>query len=261
MSDLLKTTLLGLFFGTFGTSIGGLLGVKFKNTSDKFLSFILSFASGLMTAIVCFDLIPEALKIANIPSTIIGIVFGIICMMLCEILVDKKFNEKDKNDRKKRNELKKISNAEKDRKSLLRTGIIVSIGLAIHNFPEGLAIGSGFEASLKLGYSLAVAICIHDIPEGISMAVPMKNGGMSKIRVMFYVVLSGVTTGVGAFFGKIIGGISTNVISMCLAFAGGAMLYIISEELIPESNKLYNGKVATIGNLIGVILGLLAVSI
>ena len=61
--------------------------------------------------------------------------------------------------------------------NLLKTGIIVSIGLAIHNFPEGLAIGSGFEASIKLGYSLALAICLHDIPEGISMGVPMKNGG------------------------------------------------------------------------------------
>lgn len=69
--------------------------------------------------------------------------------------------------------------------NLLKTGIIVSIGLAIHNFPEGLAIGSGFEASLKLGLSLAIAICLHDIPEGISMAVPMKNGGMKISKVIF----------------------------------------------------------------------------
>lgn len=100
----------------------------------------------------------------------------------------------------------------KDNNSLLKTGIIVSIGLAIHNFPEGLAIGSGFEASLKLGLSLAVAICLHDIPEGISMAVPMKNGGMKKSKVIFYVILSGITTGIGAFFGAIIGSISQEII-------------------------------------------------
>ncbi len=247
MSDLLRVTLLGLFFGTFGTTLGGIIGIKFKNPSNKFLSFILSFASGLMTAILSFDLIPEALKISSVLNVTIGIILGIICMVVCNILVDKKF---------------KIDNSKIDTKrELLRTGIITSIGLAIHNFPEGLAIGSGFGASLTLGYSLAIAICIHDVPEGISMAVPMKNGGMKSSRVLFYVILSGITTGIGAFVGKIIGGISQDVISICLTFAAGAMLYIVSGELIPESNTLNKGKWPTIGIIIGFILGLIAVNI
>ena len=133
--------------------------------------------------------------------------------------------------------------------------------MAIHNFPEGLAIGSGFGASLTLGYSLAIAICIHDIPEGISMAVPMKNGGMKAPKVLYYVILSGVTTGIGALIGKIIGGISQDVIAVCLSFAAGAMLYIVSGELIPESNKIYEGKASTIGTIIGFVLGLIAVNI
>lgn len=108
---------------------------------------------------------------------------------------------------------------------------MVSIGLAIHNFPEGLAIGSGFGASLTLGYSLAIAICLHDIPEGISMSVPMKNGGMHPLKVVFYVILSGITTGVGAFFGALVGGISKEIIAMCLSFAAGAMLYIVSRRI------------------------------
>lgn len=244
--DIIKTTLLGLFFGTFGTTLGGIIGIKFKNPSKKFLSFILSFASGLMTAILSFDLIPEALKISSIPNAVIGILLGIICMIACNVIVDKKF---------------KIPPTTDTQKNLLRTGIITSIGLALHNFPEGLAIGSGFGASITLGYSLAVAICIHDIPEGISMAVPMKNGGMNPSKVLFYVILSGITTGVGAFVGKIIGGISDNVISICLTFAAGAMLYIVSGELIPESNTLYKGKFPTLGNIIGFILGLIAVNI
>lgn len=244
--DIIKTTLLGLFFGTFGTTLGGIIGIKFKNPSKKFLSFILSFASGLMTAILSFDLIPEALKISSIPNAVIGILLGIICMIACNVIVDKKF---------------KMPTTTDTQKNLLRTGIITSIGLALHNFPEGLAIGSGFGASLTLGYSLAVAICIHDIPEGISMAVPMKNGGMNPSKVLFYVILSGITTGVGAFVGKIIGGISDNVISICLTFAAGAMLYIVSGELIPESNTLYKGKFPTLGNIIGFILGLIAVNI
>ena len=68
-------------------------------------------------------------------------------------------------------------------------------------------------------------------PEGISMAVPMKNGGMNPIRVVFYVILSGITTGIGAFFGAIIGSISQEIISICLSFAAGAMLYIVSRRI------------------------------
>ena len=241
MENILKTTLLGLFFGTFGTTIGGIIGVLFKRNSNKFLSFILSIASGLMTAIVCFELVPEALQISNVYTVLLGIVVGIILMIFCDIIVEKKFSKV------------KISN-KKD--TLLKTGIIVSIGLAIHNFPEGLAIGSGFEASIKLGYSLAIAIALHDIPEGISMAVPMKNGGMSAHKVILYVILSGITTGIGAFFGAIIGGISNGIIAICLAFAAGAMLYIVSGELIPESNSLYKGKLPALGNIAGFILGL-----
>ena len=247
MSEIIKTTLIGLFFGTFGTTIGGIIGVTFKRTSNKFLSFVLAFASGLMLSIICFDLIPEAMQIASIVNVLIGIILGIIAMIICDILVQKKFNSDNI----------KIKNSN----SLLKTGIIVSIGLALHNFPEGLAIGSGFEASIALGYSLAIAICLHDIPEGISMAVPMKNGGMNKLKVIFYVLLSGVTTGIGAFFGALVGGISEDVISMCLSFAAGAMLYIVSGELIPESNKLYKGRMTAIGNILGFILGMIAMSL
>ena len=250
MDTLLKTTLIGLFFGTFGTTLGGIIGTKFKNTSNKFLSFILSFASGLMIAIVCFELIPEAMQIANIAMVILGIAVGIIAMILCDICVDKKF---------------KLSTTKRNTKSvkdnLLKTGIIVSIGLAIHNFPEGLAIGSGFESSIKLGLSLAIAICFHDIPEGISMAVPMKNGGMSSTKVIYYVVLSGITTGIGAFCGALVGEISQDIIAICLAFAAGAMIYIVSGELIPESNKLYHGRMTAIGNMIGFLIGVFAMNI
>ena len=242
MNEILRTTLLGLFFGTFGTTIGGIFGIVIKRNSNKCLSFILSFASGLMMAVICFDLIPEALGISSIYGVIFGVLIGIISMIFCDVIVQKKFNTKrysSKND-------------------LLKTGIIVSIGLAIHNFPEGLAIGSGFEASLRLGLGLAIAICLHDIPEGISMAVPMKNGGMKKSKVIFYVILSGITTGIGAFFGAIVGSISEDVIAICLSFAAGAMLYIVSGELIPESNKLYKGRMSAIGNMLGFIIGIFA---
>lgn len=225
-----------------------------------------------MTAIICFELIPEALEIANLIVVILGIVLGIIMMIICDIFVDNLFQKRYKNantiNSKSYNNKKLITKGknidcdnEKKKINLLKTGMIVSIGLAIHNFPEGLAIGSGYEASVRLGLSLAIAICFHDIPEGISMAVPMKNGGMKPSKVIYYVVLSGITTGVGAFFGAIVGGISQEIIALCLAFSAGAMIYIVSGELTPESSKLYQGRMSAIGNLIGFIIGVFAMNI
>ena len=92
MENIINTTILGLFFGTIGTTVGGIIGCTIKNTSNKFLSFILSFAAGLMMSVICFDLIPEALEISNITQTIIGIILGIIAMIFCDVIVDKKFN-------------------------------------------------------------------------------------------------------------------------------------------------------------------------
>lgn len=162
MNELLKITLVGLFFGTFGTMIGGIIGVSFKETSNRFLSFILSLASGLMLSIVCFDLIPESLEMSNVTGTILGVLLGVFCMIFCDAIVQKKFSVGAHCIRPKK---EKIYNIGTYNASLLKTGMIVSIGLALHNFPEGLAIGSSFDASIKLGYALAIAICIHDIPE------------------------------------------------------------------------------------------------
>jgi len=89
---MLEISLLGLFFGTIGTTIGGVIGIFSKSHSNKFLSFILAFASGLMLAVVSFDLIPEAMEISSIMNVMIGIIAGIMVMIACDILVQKKFN-------------------------------------------------------------------------------------------------------------------------------------------------------------------------
>ena len=113
MNDLLRVTLLGLFFGTFGTNLGGIIGVVLRKPSQKFLSFILSFASGLMTSIVSFDLIPEALNISKVTSVILGILLGIICMLICNQIVDKKFNNS------------KYMHMDTSKGNLLKAGIII----------------------------------------------------------------------------------------------------------------------------------------
>lgn len=234
----------GLIFGIAGTSLGGLIGAFLKINKEKYLSFILEFAAGLMTAIICFDLIPETLNIVSISTCIIGIFIGIISMIYCNKIVNDYVRKKLTTD--------KLTN----KTSMFRTGIIIAIGLAIHNFPEGLAIGAGFEASNSLGLKLAIAIALHDVPEGISISLPLKTSGTSKIKSILITTLSGLTTGIGAFFGVIIGNVSQSLIGLSLSFAAGAMLYIVTCELIPESKKRYSGRFASLGNMLGLIIGL-----
>lgn len=195
-----------------------------------------------MTAIICFDLIPDALELGDISITLIGIIVGILGMIFCDNTI-------------------KNTNKIKSTNKLFKTGIIVFLGLTIHNFPEGLAIGSGFSASETLGLSLAIAICIHDIPEGISIALPLKKGGMNTLKAIIITAISGITTGIGAFAGILISNISSSFISMSLGFAAGAMLYIVSCELIPESKHMYKGRFTALGNILGVVCGAIAHSL
>lgn len=195
-----------------------------------------------MTAIICFDLIPDALELGDISIALIGIIIGIFSMIFCDHII-------------------KNTNKIKSTNKLFKTGIIVFLGLTIHNFPEGLAIGSGFSASESLGLSLAIAICIHDIPEGISIALPLKKGGMNTLKAIIITAISGITTGIGAFTGILISNISSSFISMSLGFAAGAMLYIVSCELIPESKHMYKGRFPALGNILGVVCGAIAHSL
>lgn len=241
MGHLLNVTIFGLLSGILGTSIGGLSAFLITDVNNRVLSFILEFSAGLMTSVVCFELIPEAFELGGAKLTFAGIFIGILTIIVIE------------------NYIKKAGFLKQSRRNsgLLRAGILVAIGIALHNFPEGFAVGSGMEASLTLGLTITAVIIIHDIPEGIAMAVPMRTGGFSRFKAFLLTVLSGVPMGFGALAGAVLGGISKGMISACLGFAGGAMLYIVFGELIPESKKLYLGRLSSLGNIIGFLCGII----
>ena len=113
--------------------------------------------------------------------------------------------------------------------------------------------------SNELGIALAIAICIHDFPEGLAMAIPMKQGGIDKNKVVFYTMMSGISTGIGAFIGIIIGSISKEMIGVSLGYSAGSMLYIVICEIIPEFNELYKGRLSKIGNILGLLIGMVII--
>lgn len=240
MKHLLSITMFGLLSGLLGTGIGGVSSFFITKTSNRKMSTILEFSAGLMTAVVCFELLPEAFSLGGTFYTFAGVLSGIIIIVLIE------------NALKHSGIFSKGSNS-----SLLKAGVLMAVAIALHNFPEGFAVGSGFEASASLGMTITIVIIIHDIPEGIAMAVPMRAGGFSKMRAFAYTLLSGVPMGFGALLGAALGEVSDLLTAACLGFAGGAMLYIVYGELVPESKRLYIGRLSSLANVLGILCGII----
>lgn len=246
MSDLLFSSMIGAGAGIIGTGIGGAIGFILNRPSKRFLSMLMGFSAGLMIAVVCFDLLPESFTIGSLSSGVLGVILGALAIIICEDLIDR---------------YREVRGIKRAGKSYVETGILVGLGIALHNFPEGLAIGSGFTALPAYGLGLSLIIALHDIPEGIAMATPMAAGGLNKFKIFLAAILAGIPTGIGAVIGYLLGEISPIFISLCLGFAGGAMLYITCSELIPESQDLYRGRVSSLSLIMGVIVGVIILRI
>lgn len=240
MSHLVSTTVIGFIVGVLGTGLGGAFSFFIKNPSRRFLSSIIGLSGGIMLAIVAFELLPEAFDIAGVTNTAIGLGIGAITSAFLDNLIDQSTKTR-------------LS----EKQGYLKTGILLGLGIALHNFPEGLAIGSGFMAESSLGISLAIVIALHNVPEGIAMVVPMKIGGYGALKAFLLTLLVGAPMGLGAYFGVLIGEMAYGLIGICLAFAGGTMLYITIGELIPKGKELDKGNISTIFATIGFILGII----
>ncbi|TCO78783.1 ZIP family metal transporter [Marinisporobacter balticus] len=233
MKSIFVISLIGLSIGIIGTGLGGIIAFFMKNPSNRCLSFILGATSGLMLSIVCFDLLPEAFELGQLYVAISGIIMGVFTIMILETGLAEK-NE-----------------------DFTKTGILLGIGIALHNFPEGLAIGAGFMATKELGIGISIVIGLHNMPEGIAMATPLRVGGMGRLKVFLYTIFAGMPIGLGAFIGAFLGEISKGFVAFCLAYAAGTMLYITCEELIPNSLRFQFKRVSSFGFVFGFIVGII----
>lgn len=240
MSRLMAVTIIGFLCGMIGTGLGGLITMFLKKPTKRFMAVLLGFTSGIMLAVVCFDLLPEAFSMGGVYLSLLGIMLGVGMIIGIEQLIPERVSQKYS-----------------DSFEFVRSGILLGIGIAIHNFPEGLAVGSGFAASNNLGLGLAIVIGLHDMPEGVAMAAPLKLGNINRVKILLYTMLAGIPMGLGALIGELLGEISASLIALCLSFAGGAMLYITCGELMPKTQSIYQGRISTMGMIIGIICGII----
>ncbi len=278
------------FFAGISTVLGAIIALLFRAPGNKTLAALLGFAGGIMLAISFFDLLPEALEFGTMAVVVVGFLVGVGLMYALDMLIphahissDEKVEVENgrnvltsskgtstpfaaggtnltssaasKASSKGNNSFANANSSilAPDNK-ILRTGFLIFLGIAIHNLPEGLAIGAGLEASPELGMYIAIAIGLHNIPEGIAVAGPLRAGGLSVIKVLFLTLLAGLMAPVGAAIGLLFFGISPLFVAGGLAFASGAMVYIVHDELIPQAHSLHS-HIAIGGLMTGLLLG------
>ena len=224
------------------TVIGSLIGFIFKNISHKFSDIILSFAAGVMLAAAVLGLIVPSLEYGGkygILITVAGIFVGAVCLNLIDKLVP---------------HLHKIVGVEPEshHNANLNKVLLFVLAIAIHNLPEGIAAGVGFgSGDTTQALIIAGGIALQNIPEGMVIIAPMLAAGISTRKTFILAMITGFVEVIGTLIGYFAVSISTAILPFALAFAGGTMLYVISDEMIPETHAHGSERGATYALLIG----------
>lgn len=243
--DLVLLTAIGVGGATV---IGALIGFAFKNISHKFSDIILSFAAGVMLAAAVLGLIIPSVESGEkygIPVALLITISGIFVGALCLNLIDKLVPHL--------HALAGVESEEHKNEGLSKVLLFV-MAIAIHNLPEGIAAGVGFgsgEDGRIQALIIAAGIALQNIPEGMVIIAPMLAAGVSKKRTLLIASLTGLVEVIGTLIGYLAVKISVVILPFALAFAGGTMLYVISDEMIPETHAHGAQRGATYALLAG----------
>lgn len=236
------------------TGVGSLIALLAKRTNTTFLSASLGFSAGIMIYVSFMEMMPEARELLisaygkkeGMPYLIIAFFCGIAFINLIDFLIPESVNP---------HEVQGVEDM-KNTTSLKRTGIMVALSIAIHNFPEGIATFTSALGSLDVAIPITVAIAIHNIPEGIAVAVPIYHATGSRKKAFWYSFLSGLAEPAGAvlayffliqFWSPVINGV-------ILAAVSGIMVFISLDELLPSAEKYGKHHVAIAGWVAGMLV-------
>lgn len=227
------------------TVLGALLGFLIKNIPHRYNDALLGFASGVMLAASFSGLITPSLELGNAFITICGIFVGAGCLHLLDRFTP---------------HLHKLSGVEPESHtngSIAKVMLFV-MAIAIHNLPEGIAAGVGFgSGDHSTALTVAVGIALQNVPEGMVIIAPLLLAGVSARRTFLLALGTGLIEVFGTFLGYFAVSVSQAVLPFALAFAGGTMLYVISDEMIPETHAHGYERLATYSLLAGVCVMLL----
>jgi ZIP family zinc transporter len=231
-------TLAGLVLPGLATGVGGLVLLAIRHPGDRLLDGLLGFTGGIMVSASVFSLIVPALESGSILEIVGGLAGGAALLLLLDRVfphLHARFSER--------------GGAQGRRAALLLSA------MTIHNLPEGLAVGVAYAAGgPELGLPVAVAIAVQNVPEGFASAAPLIGAGASVRTAIAFAAATGLVEPPAALLGYGVVSLAGAVLPAALAFAAGAMLYVVVDELIPESHARGNERDATLGFLGGFVV-------
>lgn len=244
----------GILIPFLGTSLGASAVFLMRNElNQKLEKILLGFASGVMVAASVWSLLIPSIEMAEeskiiawIPASI-GFLLGIFFLLILDSIIP---------------HLHLKSNEPEGIKSKLQKTTMMVLAVTLHNIPEGMAVGVCFAGAIAQNsgitlagaFALAVGIAIQNMPEGAIISMPLKSEGMSKSKAFLYGMLSGIVEPIGAIITLIITGTIQTVLPYLLSFAAGAMIYVVVEELIPESQNGEHSNIGTVGFAVGFLI-------
>lgn len=232
--------------GMGGTGAGGLCACCFRRDSGRTVSLLLSFAAGVMTAVVCFDLLHDAMgdggwrQLALVAA---GVLLGYAVIDGLNAWLERG-----------------QARSRRERSGLFLAGVVMAAAIALHNVPEGMVIGASFAGgearAVRGGLVMAAVIGLHNVLEGMAVTVPLISGGMGKVRAVGIAAATGLPTVAGAALGYFMGTMGPLALSLALSFASGAMLYVVYGELLPEAMELWRSRAPALAAVAGVLTGM-----
>lgn len=224
------------------TGVGALPVLFTRKVSDRLLDSMLGFSAGIMLAATFFSLLVPAIDLGGVWIAVLGIILGAVALHLADRFIP---------------HFHPVSGAEGPSSRLSRIWLFV-FAITIHNFPEGLAVGVSFgSGDVTAGLVVAMAIGLQNMPEGLAVALPLLTEGYSKQRSLWYATLTGLAEPVGGFLGVALVYIFHSILPWAFAFAAGAMLFVISDEIIPETHRKGFERGATFSLIAGFIVMML----
>ena len=241
MESQLFPTLVGLAVGGAGIGLGGIVAFGFGKYFERISGVILACAAGLIFALLAFELVPESISTGGLSATVIGIILGILLIIRLESFFHKV-----------------VIIADTPRQSMfIRSGILLAIGVAIHNLPVGFAMGSGLVNNGKIGLDLATTMLFHNFPEGFAITLPLALSRLSPISVPIISGIVAIPAALGSFLGSSLGVINTMLLAIFSGIAIGTIFLVTWHEVlghaIENTRKVHLYPSVVTGLILGIL--------